>query len=251
MKKIDETRNYLLEEIKNNDLTYEKYKTTWKYLNYVEHLLILASTITGCVSIAVFASLVCVPVGIASPAVGIKSCAITVGIEKYKSIIRRKKILHDKIVFLGKDKLNTIEVLISKVLIDPYISHDEFVFVNNVLREYNRIKKDIKNPEFSVDSEKFRTFSFSINSVDISRKTYEWNDIEMKVDNDGILWLNEKHIEEGLGHKNLEEITTKYHLDHRKHRHELVTRPKKQWNKIFIDEKLTVKVIMDCRTTSI
>ena len=228
MKKIDETRNYLLEEIKKNDLTSEKYKTTCKYLNYVEHLLILASIITGCVSIAAFASLVCVPVGIASPAVGIKSCAITVGIEKYKSIIRRKKILHDKIVFLGKDKLNTIEVLISKVLIDPYISHDEFVFVNNVLREYNRIKKDMKNPEFSVDSEKFRIFSFSINSVDISRKTYEWNDIETKVDNDGILWLNEKHIEEGLGHKNLEEITTKYHLDHRKHRYELVTKPKKQ-----------------------
>ena len=30
-------------------------------------------------------------------------------------------------VLLGKDKLNTIEVLISKALIDSYISHDEFV----------------------------------------------------------------------------------------------------------------------------
>ena len=36
--------------------------------------------------------------------------------------------------------LNTIEVLISKALIDSYISHDEFVSVNNVLREYNEIK---------------------------------------------------------------------------------------------------------------
>ena len=35
---------------------------------------------------------------------------------------------------------NTIEVLISKALIDSYISHDEFVSVNNVLREYNEIK---------------------------------------------------------------------------------------------------------------
>ena len=58
---------------------------------------------------------------------------------------------HDKIVLLGKDKLNTIEFLISKPLIDSYISHDEFVSVNNVLREYNEIKKEIKNPEKAVE----------------------------------------------------------------------------------------------------
>ena len=56
----------------------------------------------------------------------------------------------DKIVLLGKDKLNTIEVLISQALIDSYISHNEFVLVNNVLREYIEIKKEVKNPENSV-----------------------------------------------------------------------------------------------------
>ena len=112
----------------------EKYKKTCKYLNYVEHLLILVSTITGCVSISAFASLVCVRVGITSSAVGIKICAITAGIKKYKSIIKKKKKKkHDKIVLLGKDKLNTIEVLTSKALINSYISHDEFVLVNNAL----------------------------------------------------------------------------------------------------------------------
>ena len=35
---------------------------------------------------------------------------------------------------LRKTKLNTIEVLISKDLIDSYISHKEFVSANNVLR---------------------------------------------------------------------------------------------------------------------
>ena len=60
----------------------EKYKKTCKHLNYVEHLLILASTITNCVSIFAFASLVCVPVGIMSSAVGIKVCAITARIKK-------------------------------------------------------------------------------------------------------------------------------------------------------------------------
>ena len=43
-------------------------------------------------------------------------------------------------MLLGKDKLNTIEVLIFKALIDSYISHDELASLNNVLREYNEIK---------------------------------------------------------------------------------------------------------------
>ena len=51
---------------------------------------------------------------------------------------------------LGKNKLNTTEVLISKALIDPCISHDEFVSVNNVLREHNEMKKEIKHYEASV-----------------------------------------------------------------------------------------------------
>ena len=75
----------------------EKHKRTSKYLNYVEHLLILASTVPDCVSIFPFASLVCVPVGITSSAVGLKICAITAGIIRYKSIIKKKK-KYDKIV---------------------------------------------------------------------------------------------------------------------------------------------------------
>ena len=46
------------------------------YLNYKEHLLILTPTVTGCVSICAFASLICVPVGITSSAVEINICAI-------------------------------------------------------------------------------------------------------------------------------------------------------------------------------
>ena len=57
------------------------------------------------------------------------------------SIINKNKKKHDKIVLLGKGKLSSIEVLSSNALIDSYISHDEFVSVNNLLREYYEIKK--------------------------------------------------------------------------------------------------------------
>ena len=86
-------------------------------------MLILACTVTGCVSTSAFASLVYVPVGITNSAVGINICAITIG---RKSMVKKKK--HCKIVLLGKDKLNTNEVLISKALINSYISNDEFFF---------------------------------------------------------------------------------------------------------------------------
>ena len=128
----------------------ERYKKTFKYLNYVEHLLILASTITSCVSITVFASLVCVFAGITSSGVRIKICAITAEMNNYKSIIKEKKRKHDKIVLLEKNTLNIIEILISKTLIDSYISHDEFASVNNLLSKYNQMKEDIKNPETTV-----------------------------------------------------------------------------------------------------
>ena len=129
----------------------EKYKKTCKCLNYVERLFILDSAITGCVSICAFASLVSVPVGIASSTAGIKVCEITAGTKKYKSIIKERNYKHDKTMSLGKDKLNTTKFLISKVLIDSHVSHDEFVSVNNVLREYNEMKEKIKTSESSVE----------------------------------------------------------------------------------------------------
>ena len=36
---------------------------------------------------------------------------------------------------LGKSKLNSIDVLISKALIDSVISHDKFALINNALKE--------------------------------------------------------------------------------------------------------------------
>ena len=45
-----------------------------------------------------------------------------------------------------KSKLISIEVLISKALIDSNISDDEFILISNVLKEFYNMKKEIKNP---------------------------------------------------------------------------------------------------------
>ena len=84
--------------------------------------------------------------------------------------------------------------------------------------------------------------------VDIGKETYEKNDIEVILDGTGKLWLNEKHIKENLGHKNLPVITNKYDQVYKKHRYELVNKPKKQPNRRFLRSDLALKVIMNCRT---
>ena len=69
-------------------------------------------------------------------------CTIVAGIKKYKPIIKKKKKKHDKIVLLAKCKL---KVLLSKSLIDSNISHDKFVLISNVLKEYIDMKEEIKH----------------------------------------------------------------------------------------------------------
>ena len=89
LKNIDETRNYFLKEIEQNELMSKNHKIVSTISNYIGHFLILASAIIECVSISVFASLFVIPIGISSSAIGLKFCAITAGIKKYKSIINK------------------------------------------------------------------------------------------------------------------------------------------------------------------
>ena len=122
----------------------KKHKKICRILSFIEHLLILASKAAGCVSISAFASLVGIPAGVASFANGIKICSITAVIKKYKSIIKKSKKEHDKVV--SKTKLNAFEVLTFKALIDSCISHDVFVPINNVLKIYGDMREKIKSP---------------------------------------------------------------------------------------------------------
>ena len=83
--------------------------------------------------------------------------------------------------------------------------------------------------------------------INITKETLENNGIEVIVDSVNALWLNERHIEEQLGHKNLPAVTNKYDKIYKKRRQELVDEPTKQPYRIFLCIDLTLK-IMDCRT---
>ena len=121
-------------------------KQEWRNrIKWIDELIILASSFTGCISISAFTSLLGIPIGITSSGIGLKICAITAGIKKYKTIILKEKKKHNKTVLLAKSKLNSIEELISHAIIDSNISHDGFTLINNGLKEYHNKKEEIKN----------------------------------------------------------------------------------------------------------
>ena len=101
LKNIDETENYLIEKINENELMSKKHEKVYIVLNYIEHLLVLTSTVSGWVFISNFACLVGFPRGIPNSSIGSKMYVITAGIKKYKSIIKKKKKKHEKILSLA------------------------------------------------------------------------------------------------------------------------------------------------------
>ena len=143
LRNIDETRNYFLEKIKHNELMSRKDKKVSTTLNHI-HFLISISAIKECISISDFTSLIGNPIGITSSVIGLKICQINVGIKNYKSIFNKKKKKDDKILLVAKCKLNTLGVLISKTSINSFVSHDEFVLINNLLKVYNKMREEIK-----------------------------------------------------------------------------------------------------------
>ena len=57
---------------------------------------------------------------------------------------RNKKKKHDKILMLGKSKLNSIETLISQALIEMEKSHEEFITILKKKDKYEKMKNNLK-----------------------------------------------------------------------------------------------------------
>ena len=83
-KNVDKIRNYFIEEIEEKELMSNKHKKVCITLNHIENFLILASVVTGCISISAFVSLLGIPIRFMSSAIRLKICVITAGINNYK-----------------------------------------------------------------------------------------------------------------------------------------------------------------------
>ena len=108
-------------------------------------LIAVLSPTSGGVSIISFTSIIRVPVGIASASFAL-IFSLTTGItKKLLTITRKKNKKYDKILMLAKSKPNSIETLISQVLVDLDISHEEFITILNEKDKYEKIKNNLIN----------------------------------------------------------------------------------------------------------
>ena len=75
---------------------------------------------------------------------------------------------------LAKTKLHTAQVLISKALKDSNISHGEFLLANNVLKDYDNIKEEIRNSnkKWICLVLSYNYYSFCICIIKITEKLY-------------------------------------------------------------------------------
>ena len=97
-------------------------------MNYFKRFLVFVYTVSSCVPISAFASLVGVPVGIASSAVELQNFAITAGIKKHRSVI--KKARESMIKYCRQQELIWI---LWKFWSNWLINHHKFILFDYVL----------------------------------------------------------------------------------------------------------------------
>ena len=103
-------KKLFMNKINQNELISKKHKNVCKMLHYIlhyiEHFFFLAFAVSRCISKSAFVSLLGIPIGITSSAIGFKIGAITTAFKKYKSIIKKQKKKQGKIVLLAQTKSN-------------------------------------------------------------------------------------------------------------------------------------------------
>ena len=140
LSEIIRIKNYVYQEINQRKSCSKKLNKYVTVFDYTDKILIILSATSGGVSIFSFPSIAGAPVGIAS-AIFTLIFSITKGvIKKVLNITRNNKKKRDKILMLAKNKLNSIETLISQALNNMEISHEEFIIILKEKDKCERMK---------------------------------------------------------------------------------------------------------------
>ena len=112
------------------------------FFDYFDKSLIVPSVTSGSLSIASFATVIGIPIGITSASLAFSLC--TGHVKKSLKATRNKKKKHNKIVMLARSKLNSIESKISEALINNQISYEDLITIINEERNYRELKESIR-----------------------------------------------------------------------------------------------------------
>ena len=138
---ISKIKDYLNSEIKERKDIIKKNSKHIVAFDYADKLFVTLSALLGTLSIASHATVVGIPVGIAGASLTVIFTVTTGVVKKLLNITRKKKKKHNKIITLARNKLNIIETLISKALIDFDISHEEFSKIMNKLKTILKVQR--------------------------------------------------------------------------------------------------------------
>ena len=139
---INKIKDYLNSEIKEKKDIIKKISKYIVAFDYADKLFITLSALFDTLSIASYATIVGIPVGIAGASLTLIFTVTTGVVKTFLNITRKKKKKHNKIIALGRSKLNIIENLISQSLIDFEITHEEF---SKIIYEKNNCEQIIDN----------------------------------------------------------------------------------------------------------
>ena len=132
LNEIYKIRDYFNNEIKERKDINKKLNKYLVIFDYLDKTFITLSASFGTLSIASYASIVGIPGGITGASL---TLVFTIGTGISKSLLKltkNRKKKHNKIIVLAKNKLNTVDTLLSSALNDSEISHEEF---SNIIKE--------------------------------------------------------------------------------------------------------------------
>ena len=138
---INKVRDYFNNDIKERKDIIKKLSKYLVSFDYLDKIFITLSASFGTLSIASYASVVGRPAGIAGSSL---TLIFTIGTGINKSLLKvtkKRKRKHNKIIALTKNKLNTIDTLLSSALNDSEISHEEFTNIITETNIYENIKE--------------------------------------------------------------------------------------------------------------
>ena len=159
---INKIRDYFNNEIKEIKDIIKKLNKYLVSFYYLDKIFITLSASFGMLSIDSYASVVGIPAGITGASLTLVFAIVT-GISKsLLKLTKKRKKKHNKIIVLAKNKLNTIDKLLSSVLNDSEISHEEFSNIITEANIYENIKENIielttEPSEFPSTKEKLTT----------------------------------------------------------------------------------------------
>ena len=141
---INKIKDYLNVEIKERKDIIKKISKYIVAFDYADKVFTTLSASFGTLSIALHATIVGIPVGVAGASLTLIFTVMTGAVKKLLNITRKKKKKHNKIIALARSKLNIIETLISQALTDFDISHEEFSEIIYEKNNYEQIR-DVKS----------------------------------------------------------------------------------------------------------